>query len=317
MFRKAAAAMLLLVASILAGCGSNEAPADGKISVITSFYPLYDFTQQIGGEHVEVANMIPAGVDPHDWTYRSQDIVNMTKARLFIYNGAGFDDWWVDDLLASMGDQQPEVIMASEGIELLPAQASEHESSDTDHHHSDHDHHHGDVDPHVWLSPLNAIQMAANIKDGLIAVDPDHQADYEANYQALKAELQQLHQEYSEAIQQAERRHFVTSHQAFAYMAHDYGLIQLSIMGLSTEAEPTSQDMRQISDFIREYGIRYILFEELASPKIAETLANDLGIGILPLHPIEGLTKQQEAEGADYIQLMRDNLQSLKLALQE
>ena len=118
------------------------------------------------------------------------------------------------------------------------------------------------------------------------------------------------------ALTDAPRKEFVTSHQAFAYLARDYGLTQLSVMGLTTEAEPTSQDIKRIVDFIEEHDVKYILFEELASPELAKTLANDLGIELLSLHPIEGLTKQQEEAGETYISLMRHNLAALQLALQ-
>jgi len=374
--RKGLAIITILILMIAAGCGNQEQLNEDKVNVLTSFYPLYDMVSQIGGEHVHAINMIPAGVDPHDWTYKSQDIVQMTKAQLFIYNGAGFDDWWVDEMLHSLGNDQPPIVVASEGISLIEADANhedeaehahdeaehahdeaehahdeaqhahdeaehshdeaEHERDEEEHAHDEeehahdeeehaHDeaehahgdgHHHGNVDPHVWLSPVNAIQLASNIKEGLISVDPEHEADYEANYEVLKGKLERLHEEYETVVREAPRREFVTSHQAFAYLARDYGLTQLSVMGLTTEAEPTSQDMKTISKFIEEHGVRYMLFEELASPEIAKTLAKDLGIQMLPFHPIEGLTKQQEADGKDYLSLMRENLNSLKLALQ-
>lgn len=330
-----------MVTSFAAGCsgdGDSSSANQGKINVMTSFYPLYDFAQQIGGEHVEVSNMIPAGIDPHDWSPKSQDIVKLTKSKLFVYNGAGFDDWWVNDLLKSLGNgSRPYIVVASDHINLIPAGGEEdphhhaHEGSSDDHSHDHdhaheassndydhaHEHDHGEYDPHIWLSPRNAIIMAENIMNGLIEVDPEHQTDYEANFLLLKQDLEQLDAEYHTVISKADRKEFVTSHQAFAYLARDYGLTQLAVMGLSTDAEPTSQALKNISDIITEHQIRYILLEELAAPKIAETLAHDLGIDILTLNPIEGLTKQQESDGENYISLMRHNLQSLELALQE
>jgi len=354
----------LFIIVFTAGCGSKAQFAEDKINVLTSFYPLYDLTQKIGGDHVQVINMIPAGVDPHDWSPKSQDLINLTKGQLFVYNGAGFDDWWVEDMLASVsGDKRPHVVKASEGVSLISVSDAadethsdghdhEHDAEDAHHEHDaagvdqhahdgndpeeelddhatdDHDHSgathaggdghdHGDYDPHIWLSLLNAVTMAGNIKDGLIAVDPEHRADYEANYEALRSELMQLHEQFAQMVEQAPRREFVTSHQAFAYLARDYGLTQLSVMGLSAEAEPTSQAIKDISDFIREHEVHYLLMEELSSPKLAETLARDLGIEILTMNPIEDLTKEQEAGGEDYLSLMRHNLSSLELALQK
>lgn len=327
MNRRIAAVLLgvmLIAQLIITGCSAqSNAISEDKMNVYTSFYPLYDFAARIGGEHVQVTSLVPAGVDPHDWSPKSQDIIQLSKAQLFIHNGAGFDDWWVEDLLASLGESKPKVVTASEGIELIPADGEgaghDHGSEEDEHLHGNelNEHDHGDYDPHVWLSPLNAMRMAENILGGLIAVDPEHEADYRANFEQFSEELKALHEEYMAVVEQAGRREFVTSHQAFAYLARDYGLTQLSIMGLSTEAEPTSQDMMKIMALIREHGVRYILYEELSSPKIAKTLAEDLGIEMLPLNPIEGLTPEQEAAGENYVSLMRHNLRSLELALQE
>ena len=377
----------LLIALMIAGCGMQGQTSEQKIHVITSFYPLYDFARQIGGEHVEVTNMVPAGTDPHDWSPRSQDMIAMAKSELFVYNGAGFDDWWVDDFLDSLQEQsRPIVVKASEGIDLISTKAEtdtddahdhgaenedheaahdhgaenedheaahnheaeedhesahnheaededheaahdhgaededhesahDHETGEGEHDHAHHAHDHGIYDPHVWLSPLNAIVMAENIKNGLIAVDPDHKADYEANFVLLEEELTALHNDYIQVTAEAPRKQFVTSHEAFAYMARDYGLQQMAVMGLAGDAEPTSHDLKLIADFIAEHNVQYIMMEELASPKIAETLAADLGIEVLTLNPVEGLTKQQQSDGENYISLMRHNLQSLELAL--
>lgn len=377
---KRLAAGWLSLAVILAGCSAQVQTSEQEVQIITSFYPLYDFAMQIGGEHVSVTNMVPAGTDPHDWSPRSQDMILMSKGDLFIYNGAGFDDWWVDDFLGSLREQEmPHVVVASDGIDLISAggvhaddhdhEADEHEHDSNEHneahHHEDehlhddehqhedehahdaaneheddhaheeaehehhaaheheeqgehgHSHHHGQYDPHVWLSPLSAMQMAENIKNGLVAVDPEHAADYEANYARLIDELTALHEDYTAVTANAPRKQFVTSHEAFAYLARDYGLEQLAVMGLAADAEPTSQDLKRIADFIAEHDVKYIMMEELAPPKIAETLAADLGIEILTLNPIEGLTKAQQTEGESYISLMRHNLHSLELALYE
>ncbi len=308
---------ILLAALILSGCGSNNGLElqEGKVNVMTTFYPLYHFTESIGGEHVHVINIVPAGVSSHDWAPKSQDMKHMTKADLLVYNGLGYEGW-IDDFFSSLDSgHSMHIVEASRDVDLIHTDdTDEHEEEEA--HEDDHGHDHGHVDPHVWLSPLQAQMLAANIKAGLIEVDPEHQADYEANYEALKLQLKDLHQDYSEAIKQAPRKEFVVSHQAFGYLARDYGLTQLPIMGLSPDAEPTAQDMKRISQFVRDYDVKYILFEELVSPRIAETLADNLNIETLVFNPVEGLTQAQMDAGETYFSMMERNLTSLQKALQ-
>lgn len=290
--------IILIGVFVLTGCGNSKINyVEGKVNVVTSFYPLYDFTLKIGGNHVHAINLIPTGVEPHDWTPKSNDMKHISKADLFVYNGAGLEGW-VDDFLKSLdSDSETAVIEASYGIELINSG-------------------HGQFDPHVWLSPLQAQIMANNIKDGLIQADAQHKEDYEANYENFIAQLDELDAKYREVVNQALRKEIVVSHEAVGYLARDYGLTQIAVMGLSPEAEPTAQDLKHISAFIREQGVKYILFEELVSSKLADVLASDLNIDTLVFNPLEGLTEEQREAGEDYISLMEGNLSSLKTALE-
>lgn len=324
---------------ILSGCGTAEDDpndAEGKVNVVASFYPIYDFAKKIGGEHVEVINLVPAGVEPHDWTPKSQDVANIVESDLFIYNGAGFEGW-IDDVLSGVEfDDNHVVLEASKGIDLIKADVHEEETGHGEEHHEEeghedeesheqennadheeeHGHHHGEYDPHVWLSPIRAKQMAENIKDALIQVDAAHQSVYEANYEQLIKQLNELDAELKEIVDNAHRKDMVVSHHAYGYLAADYGLHQLAVMGLSPDAEPTAQDIKDISEFIKEHDVQYILMEELVSPKLAETIANDLHIDTLVFNPLEGLTEEQLKDGEDYFSLMKENLKSLAKALQ-
>lgn len=336
----------VVIMLLVSGCGSSSSIElqEGKVNVVTTFYPLYDFAQSIGGDHVHVINLVPAGVDPHDWSPKSQDMKIMSEAELFVFNGAGFESW-LGDFFSSVEKQTLiHRVEASLGVDLIQTRGTnglddehddkvEHEGSGTDDHsderleqeetdheneqeESDHGHDHGDVDPHIWLSPLQAKIMAANVKDGLIQVDPVHQADYELGYERLAEKLDELHQRYVKTLSSSPRKEFVVSHQSLGYLARDYGLSQIAVMGLSPDSEPTAQDMLQISKFIREHKVQYILFEELVSPKIAETLARDLQIETLIFNPVEGLTEEQIKAGDNYISIMTRNLTSLEKALQ-
>lgn len=310
------ASVFLSVTVLLAGCGSGSQAdlVEGKTNVMTSFYPLYDFSQKIGGDHVNVINLVPAGVEPHDWTPKSKDVSRMTKAELFVYQGAGFEGW-VEDFLGSLKDSKLKIVEASQGVTLIEG---EHEEGEDGHDHDKKDDGHGDshIDPHAWLSPANAKKMAENIKNGLVEADPSHKADFEANYKQFAEKLDKLDQKYREAISKVTRKEIVVSHQAFGYLAHDYGLTQKAIMGLAPDAEPTAQDLKKINDFVKQNQVKVIFFEELVSDKLAKTLAKDAGIETLVLNPLEGLTKEQEKAGDDYISVMEANLQNLLKALQ-
>ncbi|WP_230873724.1 metal ABC transporter solute-binding protein, Zn/Mn family [Paenibacillus woosongensis] len=322
--------LLLAVALLLAGCGSNNNEnkvVAGKVNVVTSFYPLYEFAKEIGGEEAHVINLLPVGVEPHDWTPRSQEILNTSKAQLFLYNGAGLEGW-LDSFLKGLGsDSKVKTVEVSEGIPLIASDEEgghQHGAGNEDHHdedghghaEDDHDHDHGHIDPHTWVSPKSAIIMAENIKNSFIEVDPAHREQYEDRYEQLHARLQQLDAKFTEELAKTSRKEIVVSHQSFGYLCRDYGLTQHSIMGLTPEAEPKAQDLINLSKLVKEEGIQYIFFEELVSDKLVNTLASEAGVKTLVLNPVEGLTKQQEQAGENYFTLMEKNLQNLVLALQ-
>lgn len=322
------AAMALSFLLALAGCGKNGSSGtivEGKVNVITSFYPIYEFAKAIGGEEANVINLLPTGVEPHDWTPRSQDILNASKAQLFLYNGAGLEGW-VPNFLKGLGaDAKVKTVEVSHGIDLIEAEGDDghgHGHGEEEGHeeeaHADHAEetaaHH--VDPHTWVSPKSAIIMAENIKNSYIEVDSEHQAAYEARYQELRSQLQALDAKFTEQLSSLPKKEIVVSHQAFGYLCRDYGLTQHAIMGLSPEAEPRAQDLVALSKLVKEKGIRYVFFEELVSDKLAKTLASEAGVDTLVLNPVEGLTKAQAQAGDNYFTLMEKNLQNLIQALQ-
>ncbi len=352
---------LLILLLMVTACSANQAGLEeGKVNVVTSFYPLYDFTKKIGGEHVHVINLVPAGVDAHDWAPKSRDIVHMTEADLLIYNGLGFEGW-LDDFLESLdsdanvkpvsatallepivlGEEHEDEEQAHEddhGHEEEAEAADDHgheeevaaddhahdeeQAHEDDHGHEheeaadDHGHDHGGYDPHTWVSPLSAKLMAEQILHALIEVDPEHTDDYEANYEKLAAQFDALDQELRTIIDEGNRSDIVVSHHAYGYLERDYGLEQVAVMGISPESEPTPQDMKHIAQYVQEHEVQYILFEELASSRLADILAQEAGVETLVFNPVEGLTEEQAEAGEDYFSVMQRNLTSLEKALQ-
>ena len=298
--------------SLLTGCGTQPADTaadDGRLRVLTSFYPMYDFACKIGGDCIDVTNMVPSGTEPHDWEPSTNDLKNLEKADVFIYNGADMEPW-ADDLLVSRSDTL-HVVEASENVELRTTDG-EHEHA---HEHEGADHHHGDFDPHVWLDPENAkIEMEA-IRDALCAADPENSTVFQSNYEKYAAELDALDAEFREKLASLPNRTIVVAHEAFGYLCDAYGLTQVGIEGLSPDSEPDPGRMAEVIDFVRDHSISTIFFEELVSPKVAEAIASETGAQAKMLSPLEGLSDEQAAAGADYFSVMHDNLAALMEAL--
>ncbi|AEG16927.1 ABC-type metal ion transporter, periplasmic subunit [Desulfofundulus kuznetsovii DSM 6115] len=300
---------LLLIGLLLIwlpGCSdapTSAPPGKEKIAVVATIYPLYDFARQVGGDRVEVTRLLPAGAEPHTWEPTPRDMAALTRAKVFIYNGAGMEPW-VRRQLGMLEEKGVKVVEASRGLDLITA-SPEHR----------HERHEGEVDPHVWLDPVLAQEMVKNIRDAFMAVDPDHASYYKSRAEEYIAGLQDLDREYREAVQSFKRREIVTSHAAFGYLARRYGLRQVAVMGLSPESEPDPARMREIVAFCRKHNVKYIFFETLVSPKISQALAREVGAQTLVLNPMGNITPEEESRGENYLSIMRHNLVNLKIAL--
>ena len=301
------AATFLVVGSV-AGYGLHRAGTvgqtfsdDGRLKVMASFYPMYDFAQKVGGDKVEVKDMVPAGTEPHDWEPAATDIRNLEDADVFVYNGADLEHW-AEDVLATLENQDLIVTEASDGVELLDGER---------------DHAHGDngKDPHVWLDPLRAKQEMGNIRDAFCQADPENQDYYEANYEKYAGEFDELDQEFREGLAGAKRRDIIVAHEAFGYLCNAYDLKQLAIEGLTPDSEPDPAKMQEVIEYAKEFDIHTIFFEELASPKVAKTVAKEVDAVTAVLNPIEGLSEEDIQAGEDYFSVMRKNLAALQKAL--
>lgn len=313
----------LLFTTVFVGCGTeaSDEPVDpNKLQVMASFYTMYDFAQKIGGEHVQVTCMVPSGTEPHDWEPSTKDITRMEQADVFIYNGAGMEHW-VSDVLAGLSNKKLISVEASQGVSLLRS-AEEEESHDHEAVHADEDeedshdaHEHGEYDPHVWLDPMNAKQEMQNICEAFSEADPEHRADYQANYEKWAKQLDELDETYQTTLENLSERNIVVAHEAYGYLCRRYNLTQVSIEGMSPDSEPDPGRMADIIDFVRANNVRAIFFEELSGSRTAETVAAETGVKLLTLSPLEGLSDRQEETGGDYFSVMEENLQQLTEAL--
>ncbi len=303
-------AALLTITILLSACTAQGTPqADGdkniqedKLLVYTSFYPMYDFARQVGGDRIELVNLVQSGGDPHNWEPEPTDIVGLEKADLFIYNGAGMETW-VDKVLASLQNKDLVVVDTSAGIDLI---AADHSHGEED----DHDEEGESIDPHIWLSLRNAKKQAETIMKALTQVDPDNEEYYQENFNRFAAELDKLDAEYTAAMQKVTNKTLVVSHEAFAYLCKDYGLTQMAVEGLTPDSEPDAARMVEIIEFCKQNNVKTIFFEEQASSKVADTISKAAGVSV------SVLTAEQSKNGDDYLAFMRTNLQNLTEGLQ-
>ena len=298
---------------------ASDNKGNDKLEVYTSFYPLYDFAVKIGGDKVKVINLVPAGTEPHDWEPATTDILSLEKADMLIYNGAGMEHW-VDQVSASLENENLILLEASNGITLLEGGEHEDEHAGEDEHTEEDEEGnetaaHEGFDPHVWLSIRNGKKEMENIKDAFVIADPDNKDYYEANFVKYAAEFDALDQKFSQELSGLTNKDLIVAHQAFAYLCADYDLNQVAIEGLAADSEPDAKRMAEIIDFARDKEIKTIFFEELVSPKVAETIAAEIGAQTAVLNPLEGLTQEQLNAGEDYLSIMEKNLNALVSAL--
>jgi len=282
--------LLFVAVGLAAVTRSDIARNNDKLQVAASFYPMAEFARNVGGNRAEVTTLVGPGVEPHDYDPTPKQIANIYKSQMVIYNGLGLEPW-MSKISDELNKHGVVLVEASNGIQLL------------------------DKDPHIWMDPLLAAQQVNNIKNGFIKADPAGRQLYEANASIYIQKLRELDAAYSMGLAQCGLRDIVTSHQAFGYLAHEYGLNTLAINGLSPEDEPSPGELATAANFVRQHHVTHIFFETLVSPKLSQTIAHETGAQTIVFNPLEGLTPDEIRQGKNYISVQKDNLQALRTAL--
>ena len=295
--------LAIIAVAALAGCGGSgdDAGSDGRQTVVAAFYPLAWAAERIGGDAVEVTNLTPPGAEPHDIELSARDVERIRDADLVVYLGQSFQPG-VEEAAEDAGGETLDVL---EGQTLRPASAGHGHEDEESASESEEDEE-GGLDPHVWLDPARFAAIVERLGVELGA---------EGRATDLAGDLRALDRELRRGLTTCDRREIVTSHAAFGYLAARYDLEQIPITGLEPEAEPSAQGLERVVEEVREHGATTVFFETLVSPRLAETVARESGADTAVLNPIEGLTEEQLAEGADYLSVMRDNLAALRTAL--
>ncbi|WP_338747978.1 metal ABC transporter substrate-binding protein [Janibacter alittae] len=297
MYRTAVTVTTCALLLALSACGTSDASGgdEDAVAVTTSFYPLEYATEQVGGEHVSVSNLTRPGAEPHDLELSPKQVLQAGRADHLIYL-SGFQPS-VDDAAT----QTPDTAFDVSGTARLDVATDEDEHEDAAH--DDHDH--GARDPHFWLDPTRYADVADAIAELLAEDDPAHAEDYRANAKAFTAELTDLDQELQQDLSDCTRRDLVTGHAAFAYFADRYDFHEVSLSGLSPDAQPGAAAMADLISYIKEEDISTVYAEPLVPRDLADTIARDSGASVAVLDPIEGVTK--ESAGSDYFEIMRSN----------
>ncbi|MFG2821205.1 metal ABC transporter substrate-binding protein [Kitasatospora sp. NPDC048365] len=304
----ALAVTALVSALTLSACGGSSSAKDGsgKLAVVASFYPMEFLAEQIGGEHVKVTDLTAAGVEPHDLELTAKQVGAVTKAGAVLYL-KGLQPS-VDKAVAQSHSQH--VVDAAAVSPLV----DHHLDEGTEEHGGEAGHEHADAagDPHIWLDPTRYAAVAKSVGAEFAKADPAHAADYQQNTDALVTKLAALDKEFQDGLKNTGTKAFVTSHAAFGYLADHYGLEQVAINGVDPEAEPTPARLAAIQQAAKEHGVTTVFFETLVSPKLAETVAKDLGLKTAVLDPLEGV---KDPAKDDYFSVMKQNLTNLRSAL--
>ncbi|MEU7960008.1 MULTISPECIES: metal ABC transporter substrate-binding protein [Micromonospora] len=300
-----AAATALLVLTGGTACSTEGAGADpDRVDVVAAFYPLQFVAERVGGDAVTVTNLAKPGAEPHDLELNPRQVGQVSEAELVFYL-KGFQPA-VDEAVAQNAADRAFDVTTVAPLRDATADGHDHEGEDG------HAEESGGKDPHLWLDPTRLATVADRLAERLGAVDPDRAADYTTRARTLRGELEKLDTEYAAGLKTCQRREIVVSHAAFGYLAERYQLEQIGLTGLTPDTEPAPQRLAEVAREAREHRATTIFFETLVSPKVAETIAAEVGAKTAVLDPIEGLSADG---GGDYLSVMRTNLTTLRTAL--
>jgi zinc transport system substrate-binding protein len=279
--------LIVSAALVVAGCGAGGGDGSRRESVVAGFYPLAYAAQLVGGRSVDVDNLTPTGAEPHDLELTPRAIAEIQAADVVLYLGHGFQP----AVAAAVKDAGGKAVDLLAGVPLHSGRGRDEGPT---------------ADPHVWLDPLLYARIVRRVAEAL---------GRPARAAAPVARLRALDRAYRRGLADCARTEFVTSHAAFGYLGQRYGLDQVAITGLAPESEPTAKALARVVETMRRTKATTVFFETLVSPRLADTVAREVGAGTAVLDPIEGLTPSEQQRGDTYFTIMRRNLETLRKAL--
>jgi len=304
-------AAMLVVVTMVSACAGKPAVRGDKLSVVATTTLVGDVVAQVGGDVIDLTVLLPVGADPHVFDPSPQDMAKVADANVIFANGAGLEAF-LERLLENAGGDA-DVIHVSEGLKFIEAEHHEDDEHEDEDEHADEDHHHEGIDPHTWTDPNNVLRWVDNIEAALVRHDPAHAADYKANADAYRAQLRELDAwvRVQVAAIPAENRKLVTDHETFAYFAQRYGFEQVGavVPGYSTAAQPSAQDLADLEDRIRAYGVKAVFVGSTVNPALAQRVAEDTGIKLVFLYT--GSLTAPGGEADSYLSYVKYNVMAI------
>ena len=331
--RRAAAWLLTLALAVsLTACGRESVPADGRLQVVCTLFPYYDFARQIGGDAVDVTLVVPAGRETHSFEPTPRDVICISEADVFVYNG-GESEQWVDGILDAAGEDIPYVLAMMDAAELYEEEYTEGMQAasghDHDHdHEDDHDHDHDDghdhedggeigYDEHIWTSPVTAMALCRALTDTLCQADPGHAEDYRARLTDYLASLEALDETFRDVVDGGSRRLLVFGDRfPLLYFCREYGLdYRAAFHGCAGDTEPSLATLKYLIDLVEEQHIPVVYTIELSSRKVAQAIAETTGAQVRTFHSCQTVSRAEFDSGVTYLQLMEANVDALREGL--
>ena len=341
-------AAVLASVAVLTGCGSAagqnaKKEDDGKLNVVTTLFPYYDFARQIAGDAIDLTMVVPAGMDSHSFEPTPADMRTIQNADVLICNGGAMEQWLTQVLAATDTGHMTVITMMDyvdtyeeeivEGMEdeahdhAHGSHGHDHESEDHDHeaeeeHEHDHsdyvddDGHHVDIeyDEHVWTSPVNAMKFTEVIADTLSKCDPGNETRYKEGKEAYLKELEALHEGFLEVSKNRRRNMIVVGDKfPFRYLAEEYGFdYRAAFSGCSTDTEPSAKTIAYLIDKVRMEEIPVVYYLELSSHRVSEIIGEETGAKPELLHSCHNVTRAEFDSGVTYVDLMKGNIETLR-----
>lgn len=268
---------ILSVLVLLTGCQKTAS----KPQIMTTFEPMYEFTKAVVGDKVDVAMIVPANQEVHDYEPSAKQVAQMTDASAIVYNSNVLEKW-VPSVKTSATK-----IEAASAVDQIAG------------------------DPHTWISPKQSIKEVKYIQEELSKKFPEYKTGFAKNAEAYLTKLEALDGQF-DTLKNAKQKTFITQHEAFSYLARDYDLKEIAVTGIDPDIEPSASALANLKKEMEKAGLKSVYVEENANSKIADTLAKSAGADTLLINTVESLSDAQRKAGDDYISLMQENLKSLQ-----
>lgn len=306
--------LLVILGVFLGSCAPQAQPpqeqetsqAAAQFTIVTTFLPITAFTKAVAGDRATVEQLLPANIDPHDFQARPEDVRLLATARVLVKNGLEMETF-LDKLIENAANPNLKIIDTSAGVVTLASKKDDHA-----HAHDDHDHSHGEFNPHIWLDPQRAMQQVKNIRDGLIAVDPEGTAIYEQNTAAFIQELNALDALAREKLAPFAGKTFVVYHDVAPYFAESYNLKAIYLVGIPS-VNPSPADVQRVMQAVQQSDLKTLLTEP-GQEQVFESLAQDLGVKVSVFDPLERAPTAADLTPTYFLQRMKQNIHNLATA---